>query len=249
MFSVNVPVAFVGGLISFFAPCILPLLPAYIGYIAGISTEKGSKGFKKSRRKIFVSSLFYVAGFSTIFVVFGSVAGEIGVLLQKYGFILQRVGGGIILILGLEFAGILNLPFLAREAKLKLPTWTASWGYARSFLVGVIFAAAWTPCVGAVLGAILTLAAVSQTAQTGAWLLFVYSLGISLPFLLVSLTISSLEKYLPTINKFTKTIALVSGILLAILGILLLTDTYHFVNSWFLQLAFHLGYRLQCVGG
>lgn len=233
MLGINVPVAFLGGLVSFFAPCVLPLVPAYIGYIAGVKS------------KVILSSLLYIAGFSVVFMLFGLVAGGVGIFLRRYTFLFQRVGGMVIVLLGLDFAGILRIPFLAKERRLSLPGWAENWGYFRSFLVGVIFAAAWTPCVGAVLGSILSLAAITETALTGAFLLFVYSLGISLPFLAVSLTLSLTSKFVPVFSRFSGVVSVVSGLLLAALGLLLATDTYKYVNSWFFEVAFRLGYQIK----
>jgi cytochrome c-type biogenesis protein len=178
-------------------------------------------------------------------VLLGTTAASIGVILRKYNFIIQRVGGLIILVLGLEFAGILNLPFLAGTKQFKLPAWTNKLGNFRAFLVGVVFAFAWTPCVGAVLGSILTLAAVSGTAVKGALLLFIYSLGISIPFIVVTFTISSATKYLPVIRRRIEIIARISGIILALLGLLLLTNTYKFLNSFLFDIAFKLGYEIK----
>ncbi|OGM04131.1 hypothetical protein A2129_02610 [Candidatus Woesebacteria bacterium GWC1_42_13] len=243
---VNYPIAFASGVISFFAPCVLPLLPAYIGYVTGVSlNELSQKGYSPYFKKILVTSLFYILGFSIIFVLLGTAAGSVGILLRRYDIWLTRIGGLIILILGLEFAGILKIPVLAYEKRINLPSWSEKLGYFRAFFVGVVFAAAWTPCVGAVLGSILTLAAVSGTALKGASLLFVYSLGISVPFLLVSLTLASAPKYLGFISARIGVISRVSGIILALLGLALLTNTYKYFNAWIFNIAFKLGYQIK----
>lgn len=244
--SINLPIAFVAGLISFFAPCVVPLLPAYIGYVTGVSLKDlKAQGYASFRRKLIISSLFYILGFSLIFVLLGSAAAGIGSALRQYDFVIKRLGGLVILILGLEFAGFINLPFLNIQKQFQLPSWVSSLGYFRAFFVGLIFATAWTPCVGAVLGSILALAAVSGTALTGAFLLFVYSLGISVPFMIVSLTLASAPKYLSFISRHIGTIARIAGILLSILGLLLLTDTYKYLNSWLFEVAFRLGYQIR----
>ncbi len=246
MINLNFAVAFSAGIISFFAPCVVPLLPAYIGYVAGVSTkELKEKGYPPFRRKMIVSSLLYILGFSLVFVLLGTAAASIGTALRRYDFVIQRVGGLIIFVLGLEFAGILNLPFLASTKQFKLPEWTKKLGETRAFFIGLVFATAWTPCVGAVLGSILALAAVSGTAIKGALLLFIYSLGISVPFMIVSLTLASAPKYLSFISRRIGTIARVAGLMLAILGLLLLTDTYKFLNSWLFEVAFRLGYEIK----
>src|SRR3990167_3778613 len=240
--SLNFPIAFSAGLVSFFAPCVVPLLPAYIAYVTGVSLEDLKlKGYAPYIKKLLLSSIFYILGFSLVFTILGTAAAGFGMTIRHYGLILQRVGGLVILILGLEFAGIINLPLLARELKLGLPSWTNRLGYFRAFFVGLIFALAWTPCVGAVLGSILTLAAVTSSVRQGALLLFVYSLGISVPFLFVSLTLASAPKYISFLTRHINVIAKLAGLLLAILGFLLLTNAYRYLNSWLFELAFSLG--------
>lgn len=245
MLGINIPIAFTAGVISFFAPCLIPLVPAYVGYVTGVSlNDLKQYGYGPFLKKIIFSSLFYILGFSMIFVILGTTAAGLGATLREYDLLIQKVGGLIILILGLEFAGVLNIPFLARQRAFRLPKWTERLGYFRAFFIGVVFATAWTPCVGAVLGSILALAAISGTALTGAFLLFVYSLGISLPFMIVSLTLASAPKYIKAIEKHIGTLSRIAGIFLAIIGILLLTDTYRFVNSWLFEIAFKLGYKI-----
>lgn len=246
MLDINFPIAFGAGVISFFAPCVVPLLPAYIGYVTGVSLKDlKEQGYAPFKKKLLLSSLFYVLGFSIVFVVLGTAVAGVGASLRRYDFLIQRVGGLIILILGLEFAGIFHLPFLARQRSFRLPSWTQKLGYSRAFFVGPIFATAWTPCVGAVLGSILTLAAITGTALKGATLLFVYSLGISVPFMIVSFTLASAPRYLSFVSKHIGAVSRVVGLLLAILGLLLLTDTYKFLNSWLFEIAFKFGYQIR----
>lgn len=246
MFDISYQIAFVSGVVSFFAPCFVPLLPAYIGYVTGVSLKDlQTFGFEKYRTKLILSSLFYVIGFSLVFVVLGTAAAGLGQVLRAYEDVVRVVGGVVIIILGLNFAGVLPIPLLSRELRLKLPAWTDHLGYGRAFLVGIVFATAWTPCVGAILGAILSLAAVSQSATTGATLLFVYSLGISIPFMVVALTIAHAPKYIRAFSRYAGPISRVAGLLLAILGLLLLTNTYRFVNAWLFQIAFSLGYEIR----
>jgi len=246
MFDINFSIAFSAGLVSFFAPCVVPLLPAYIGYITGVSLQDlQDKGYKPFRKKMIATSLYYILGFSLVFVILGTAAASIGSSLRRYDFVIQRIGGLVILFLGLNFAGILKIPLLARTKQFSLPKWADRLGYARAFFVGLVFATAWTPCVGAVLGSILTLAAIKGTIVSGASLLFVYSLGISLPFLIVSFTLASAPKYLSFIAKHIGVVSKVAGIVLAILGFLLLTDTYKYLNSWLFQVAFGWGYKIK----
>ena len=237
MVDLSVSVAFFAGVISFFAPCVIPLLPAYVGYVTGVSAKDlKNNGYASYRKKIILSSLIYILGFSLVFVLSGAAVAGVGVFFRRYDFLVQRIGGLIILMLGLEFAGILNFTFLSKTKQFTLPKWSEKLGVARPFILGIIFAAAWTPCVGAVLGSILALAATAGHVLQGAWLLFIYSLGISIPFLIVSLTLASAPKYLKFITRRIDVIAKIAGILLAILGALLLTDTYKYVNSYLFAL-------------
>jgi len=220
------------GVVSFFAPCVLPLLPTYIGYVLGVTGKEIERnGFGFYRSKVLISSFFYIIGFSLVFMILGTSAGGLGLLFRRNILLLERLGGIIIILMGLEFAGYLNIPVLNREKKLTLPKWTIKLGYIKPFLVGITFAFAWTPCIGVVLGSILALAAVSGTAVRGAYLLLIYSLGISLPFLIVSLTLAQAPQYLKPFKKHIGLITRISGIVLIVLGLLLLADWYKYINA------------------
>jgi len=233
MIEPTIPIAFGAGFVSFFAPCVLPLIPAYLGYITGVSLEELKfKGYGIYLRKVVFSSIFYVLGFSLVFILLGTAAGGFGSVFRRYDILIQRIGGVIILVLGLEFAGLLNLPFLVKERKFNLPGWIKRTGYLRSLVIGVVFGVSWSPCVGAVLGAIISLAAISATVSRGALLLFFYSLGISLPFVIVSLTLASAPKYFKFLTRYSGIISVISGLFLALLGFLLLTNNYRYIHSW-----------------
>ena len=246
MVDLSYSIAFSAGVVSFFAPCLLPLLPAYISYITGVSLkELEKKGYDPFKKEVIISSLFYILGFSLIFVILGITAASLGIVLRQHSRLIQQIGGFLITIFGLEFAGLLKIPFLAKERKVSLPGWTKKLGHFRAFLLGVIFAMAWTPCIGAVLGSILALAAVSGSVVSGASYLLVYSLGISIPFLIVSLTLTAAPKYLKTIGKHIGLITKISGIILVIIGVLLLTDTYKYFNAWIYEIFYGLGYKIN----
>ena len=246
MFDVSIFIAFGAGLASFFAPCVVPLLPAYIGYVTGVSLkELKERGISPFRQKMIITSILYILGFSLVFVAMGTAAASAGQVFRRYDYLIQRAGGFLILVFGLEFAGVFHLPLLNKTRLIQLPSWVNRLGHLRAFFVGLVFATAWTPCVGAVLGSILALAAVTATAVEGALLLFVYSLGISIPFLAVSLTLASAPKYLKFINKKVGIISRVAGIILVILGVLLLTNTYKYLNSWLFEMALKLGYKIR----
>lgn len=246
MFDISFPVAFVSGVVSFFAPCVVSLLPTYIAYVSGVSLASlREQGISLYQRKLIISSFFYIAGFSLIFVLLGTAAASIGSLLRQYQLWIQIIGGLFVILFGLQFAGLLHLSFLSREFHVTLPGWTQRLGPLRSFLIGVLFALVWTPCVGVVLGSILTLAAVGGTAAHGALLLFVYSLGISIPFLIVALTLAQAPRYLSAISNHIGVISRIAGLLLVAIGLLLVTDTYKYVNSWIFSIAYSLGYQIR----
>lgn len=246
MNGIGLVVAFTSGVVSFFAPCVVALIPAYVGYVTGVGlSDLKLYGEKKYRTTIFISSVLYMLGFSLIFVTLGATAAGVGQGLRQYGYILQRIGGGLIIIFGLDFAGILPIKLLARERKFSLPKWAEHIGFLRPFLLGVIFGLAWTPCVGAVLGSILVLAANTQMVGEGAKLLFFYSLGISIPFLIISLTLAQAPAYIKVISKRIGMISVVAGLMLALIGLMLLTDTFKYVNSWIFDWAFRLGYQIN----
>lgn len=253
---INFLIAFTSGIVSFFAPCVVPLLPAYVGYITGVSLGELSKegGVARYRRQIVGSSVAYIIGFSVIFTMLGVSAAGLGSLFRQHDVAIQRGGGILIMIFALNFLGVLKLPGLSMGHQLRLPGWAQHLGYGRAFLLGVIFAAAWTPCVGAVLGAILTLAAASQAVSTGALMLFVYSLGISIPFLLIALTIAQAPVVLKAVERYLGIISKIAGVILLMIGFLLFNNTlmwisplltYNRLNSLLFELAFQFGYQIR----
>ncbi len=210
-------VAFGGGLLSLLSPCILPLMPLYLAVLAGSSlTGEG----KRRRLKVFKHSLLFVAGFSLVFVVMGAGAGWIGDLINSNLFLVRRVSGSLMILFGLFVLASSRLSWLNYE---KHPSVSANLttGYLRSFLVGLLFALAWTPCVGPVLGGILSLAFNSNSVWQGAVLLAIYSLGLGLPFLVIGLAFDSLQPILLRLRRFSVYIYLVSGFLLILTGVLI----------------------------
>lgn len=238
--------AFSGGLVSFLAPCVVPLLPTYVAYVTGVSvkdlTQKGESAF---RLQIFGNSILYILGFSLIFVFLGAFAGSFGSLFRQQEFLVRQIGGVLLILFGLDLLGVFHLPFLKGNVGFLLPGWVSKLGPFRSIFLGAMFAVVWTPCVGAVLGSILTLAATTQGATPGAVLLFVYSLGISLPFLIFSFTISQSRPLLLKIESKLPMVLRIVGVVLIGIGLLLLTDTFKYVNSWIFDIAFRLGYQIR----
>lgn len=223
--------AFIAGLLTFLAPCTLPLVPGYLSFISGVSLEdlKDPEKAKSVRIKIFLNGLGFVVGFSLVFIVLGTLAGFAGQALFAYRIWLSRIGGIFVIIFGLFMLNVLKIPFLAQEKKLRLPSFFERGKPINSLILGTAFGFGWTPCVGPILGAILTLAAVSTTVGQGAVLLAIFSLGLGIPFLLIAIGIGSASAYLAKISKYLNIVSVIGGIFLIFLGILLVTDQF---NVW-----------------
>lgn len=212
------------GAISFVSPCILPLIPSYVSYITGISYDElvSRESRKKNMNITLLHSLAFVGGFSIIFVLLGATASLAGSILSQYLGVIRIVGGALIIFMGIFVMDVVNIPFLQREAKLQLKTRPA--GYVGTIVVGMIFGAGWTPCIGPFLGSVLTLAMTSETLGSGMALLMLYSLGLGIPFILSAIAISAFLSSFGKLKKHFKAIKMVSGIILIVMGILLLTD-------------------------
>jgi cytochrome c-type biogenesis protein len=215
-------IAFTAGVFSFLSPCVLPLVPSYLTFVTGMSLEDLQEGV--NRKATFMHSLLFVTGFSLIFILLGASASFLGQFLRAYELWIARIGGVIIILLGMHMAGVFRLTPLLREKRMHLNDKPA--GYLGTLGVGMAFGAGWTPCIGPILGAILTFGMTQDTMWAGVGLLTVYSLGLAVPFLLASL---ALDWFLQTFKKFRKWIPIVekaSGVMLIILGLLLLTGQF-----------------------
>ncbi len=218
--GVGVAVAFAAGLLSFLSPCVLPLIPSYVGYLTGMSVEE----VERRRGTAVLHGLWFVAGFSLVFVLLGAAASAVGNLLRDYQVWLGRVGGVLLILFGVYLLGILRPAFLMRERRIELAR--KPLGYFGSGVVGFTFGAAWTPCIGPILGGILTLAATQAGLGRGVALLAVYALGLGVPFLLTAL---ALDRFLVWFQRFRPYIIWVdriAGAMLIVLGILLVTDSF-----------------------
>ena len=216
--------AFIAGLLSFLSPCVLPLIPSYVTYITGLSFAdlQNEHPSHKVRVQTISHSLLFIAGFTTVFVLLGASATFIGGFLQENSGLLRKIGGVLIIIFGVHVAGIFDIGILLGEKRLSINRKPA--GYAGSFLVGVAFAAGWTPCIGPILASILMVAATENMIFRGIALLFVYSLGLGLPFFLSAL---ALHQFLVLFNRFKRYIRIfeiTTGIFLIIIGVLLFTN-------------------------
>jgi cytochrome c-type biogenesis protein len=224
MKDMSFPLAFLAGILSFLSPCVLPLIPSYVSFITGISFKDLTVGVerKKIRYLTMTNSLAFIAGFSAVFISLGISSSAIGGFLFEYMDMIRIIGGVLVIIFGFFIAGFLKLDFLMREKKIHLSGKPA--GYIGTFIVGMTFAAGWSPCIGPILGAILVYAGSKGSALYGFQLLAVYSLGMAIPFFLSALAINVFLSYSPKIAKFMRVIMIVSGLLLIIFGVLLLTD-------------------------
>lgn len=235
-FSLIIP-AFIAGILTFLAPCTLPLVPGYLGFISGVSAtdlHDPSKS-KIARRKIFLNGILYVVGFSLVFIVLGSLFGLGGAALVTYRLWFSRIGGIFVIFFGLFVIGILKLPFLNVEKHIGGVKALKPGSPTSSLIFGAAFAFGWTPCVGPILGSILTLAASSATIGQGAFLLAVFSLGLAVPFLIIAASIGSASAYLAKISKYLNVISVIGGVFLVFLGILLLTDKLGVWIAYFYQ--------------
>ena len=216
--------AFIAGLLSFLSPCVLPLIPSYITYITGISFAdlQAEHPSHIIRQKTILHSISFVLGFTAVFVLLGASATLIGTFLQEHSVIIRKVGGVLLVLLGLHVTGLLHVRFLLGEKRVSIKHKPA--GYAGSFLVGIAFAAGWTPCIGPILAAILAVAATEEKVYQGVLLLLLYSLGLGVPFFLSAL---AMHRFLEVFNRFKKYIhafEIITGVFLVVIGVLIYSN-------------------------
>jgi cytochrome c-type biogenesis protein len=239
----NVPflVAFTAGVLTFLSPCILPLIPSFIVYITGISLghlkdeHKSETEAGKVHMKTITHTLVFIAGFSVVFILLGLTATAIGQVLFHYQKIIRMVGGLLIIFFGLTIMGVIKLGFMEKDHHFQVHAKKAS--YLGSFLVGLTFAAAWTPCAGPILGSILVIAGTEGSIPRGAALLALYSAGIAVPFLITALAINRFMKFFNKFKKVMGYVNIVGGILLVIVGIMIMTDSLNKISQIFLTLS------------
>lgn len=219
-------VAFVAGLLSFLSPCVLPLVPSYVGFITGMTLPEVSG----RRRAALTHALLFVAGFSLVFVLLGASATALGRALNHYQVWVQRVGGVLIILFGVLCLGGFKVGLLNQERRLHLGTKPV--GYLGSALVGVAFGAGWTPCIGPVLGGILGLAATSSDVSRGMQLLAVYSAGLAIPFLIAAVAVDSFLDWFQGFRRYLPWVMRLSGILLIVVGVLLVTGEFTRLAGW-----------------
>src|SRR6185295_9174903 len=224
--------AFMAGVLSFVSPCVLPLVPSYVSYITGLSVDQLSNVAERRRlrKPILVNSLLFIAGFSTVFIAFGASASLIGQLLITYQDYVRKLGGILIIIFGLYLLGALKLGFLTAEKRFHFQSRPA--GYLGSFLIGIAFAAGWTPCVGPVLGTILLYASTTESFTNGVTLLTSYSLGLGVPFLVTSLGVDSFLAYFKRVRAYLWGVSAVSGVFLVVVGVMIYANSLTIITSF-----------------
>jgi cytochrome c-type biogenesis protein len=223
--SLGLAVAFTAGLLSFLSPCVLPLIPSYVTFITGLSLDDA----QQARRAALVHALLFVVGFSLIFIALGAGATALGRVLVAYRAWIARLGGVLIAVFGLYLLGILNVTAFARERRVHLADKPA--GYLGTLIVGIAFGAGWTPCIGPILGAILTYNLTTPDVARGTALLGAYSLGLAVPFVLAAVAIPQFLTFFQRIRTHLLVLSRVAGVLLVVVGVLMVTDYFTIMAS------------------
>ena len=231
--------AFLAGLLSFLSPCVLPLVPPYLCFLAGVSFDELSQESESARSRIVTTALAFVLGFTTVFVALGATASVIGQTLTRYLDSFAIVAGAIVVIMGLHFLGLLRLNWLYAEKRVHVTRKPP--GILGGYLVGLAFAFGWTPCVGPVLAAILFMAGAEETVWQGAGLLLIYALGIGLPFLLAALFAGAFLRLLARMKAYMGAVEKTMGAMLVVTGILIMTGQMSRMAYWLLELFPSLG--------
>lgn len=225
---IGITIALTAGVLSFLSPCVLPLVPSYLSFVTGMSLEDLQEGF--DRRRVMVHSVLFVSGFTLIFVLLGASATFIGSFLLYNSQWIARIGGAIIIVFGLHLMGVFRLLPLMSEKRIHLANKPA--GHVGTVAVGIAFGAGWTPCIGPVLGAIMTMAASQEQLTAGMSLLFVYSMGLAIPFLLAALAMERFLRVFSRFRRFLPALQVAAGALLVLLGILLVTGSFVVLAAW-----------------
>ncbi len=226
---VGAGIAFLAGFVSFVSPCVLPLVPAYLSFLTGSTLEELQSSLAApARARVIAHAVAFIIGFTIVFVALGASASAIGGVLKTNRHIIAQVGGVIIIILGLQMVGVFRLKFLAMDKRLHLQPGNRS--FFMSGIVGVAFAAGWSPCIGPILAAILAIASQAGGAAQGAWLLFIYSMGLAVPFIALALAFGAVLPALNRMKRFLPALEIAAGVFMILVGIVL-------VNDWFLPLS------------
>ncbi len=233
--TVEIPAAVLAGLLSFLSPCVLPLIPGYLSFISGVSIEDLSSREKRRSHtlKLFFNTLVFVLGFSLVFVFFGAIAPQIGAIL-KYKGIFSKVAGALVFVFGLHVAGVFRIPALNYEKRFHAGQ--KKMGLLGSLAIGMAFAFGWTPCIGPILAAILTLASQQDTIGHGVLLLTFYSAGLGVPFILTALLFNYLIGAFSFLKRHFRAVEIISGVLLMVVGVLIFFDLLQRLSTFLLDL-------------
>jgi cytochrome c-type biogenesis protein len=224
--TLGIAVAFLGGLLSFLSPCVLPLVPSYLSFVTGFTLEE----MTGRRRMAMIHAALFVIGFSSVFILLGASATALGRTLNYYQDWVARIGGLLIILFGLYLVGVIKLRFLEREQRVQLDR--KPLGYLGSVLVGMVFAAGWTPCIGPILGAILSLAASQNDLERGTVLLAWYSAGLAVPFLLTAYAVETFLDWFQRFRRYLQWVQRASGVLLLLVGVLMVTGQFTRLAGW-----------------
>jgi cytochrome c-type biogenesis protein len=235
--EIGILTAFVGGIISFLSPCVLPLVPPYLAYLGGTTLDRISgedvEVDPRLARHVLISACFFVLGLATVFVALGMTASALGQMLLQNKVLLAQISGAVIIVLGLHFLHVLRLPFLDREVRFDGPVKAGSHG--TSYVIGIAFAFGWTPCIGPILGTILALAAQEETILSGTTLLAVYSLGLGVPFLIAAAFIGPFLRWARAFRRHMGLVEKVMGALLVVVGVMMSTGQFERMAWWLLE--------------
>lgn len=237
MFDVTSTGALIAGLLSFLSPCVLPIVPFYLSYLAGVGMDHITSGESLSgavRRRAVAAAVFFALGVITIFMGLGAGATSFGMVVRDWFPVLRWVAAAIIILMGLHFLGVIKIGFLYRQLRADAGE-TSNVSLLGAYVIGLAFAFGWTPCVGPVLAAILFTAAGQETAGQGAWLLFVYGAGMTAPFVLAAFFIGPFMRFMARFRRHLGTVEKVMGLLLIIFGILIATNQMNEIGNWMLE--------------
>jgi cytochrome c-type biogenesis protein len=231
--DVTIFAALLAGLVSYLSPCVLPLVPPYLVYLAGTSLERmAEERPPQVKRDTVIAAVLFVAGFSTVFVALGASASVIGALLRFYSNELAIIAGVIIIVMGLHFLGLTPIGLLYRQARMEVAKPVGLWG---AYVMGLAFALGWTPCIGPILAAILAVAASKATVAKGAGLLAVYSLGLGLPFIIAAFAVEPFAAFLARFRGHLAHVERAMGALLVLTGVAFLAGFFTQLNSWLIE--------------
>ncbi len=232
--NIGLLTAFVAGLISFVSPCVLPLVPGYLSFVAGRSLGQIQTANRHERLRVITQSVWFVLGFSTIFLILGASATALGRLLLTYRQEANLIGGATVILFGIFMTGILPLHWLQREWRLIGKLKEEGGGPGAAYLLGVAFAFGWTPCIGPILGAILTVSASTANVSSGLALLGVYSLGLGVPFLLTAMSLDRFLQHQQRLRRWGRTMHIMAGLIMVAMGVLMVTGQLTALSYWLL---------------